>query len=178
MSLSRLYNVFTRYKVTVAKNSVQSSNFEHVFSFPFVGYFALLNRLKVYHFFGSCAVIPSTGLLELTSVIPESTFYAALYIGITGGVVLSLASLPFKNVIGHIYISDDNNFIKISSIDFYGRRVDRIIKTEEWIPILDMEPRILDAFYLKPELTDGTKYKLLIKFGTVKNSRKMGEVLE
>ncbi|CAG4979909.1 unnamed protein product [Colias eurytheme] len=112
------------------------------------------------------------------SVIPETTSLAALYIGVTGGAVLSLASLPFKNIIGHIYISDDNNFVKISSIDYFGRRVDRIIKSEEWIPLLDMKPRTLDAVYLKPELTDGTKYKLLIKFGTVKNSSKMGEVLE
>ncbi|XP_045497143.1 uncharacterized protein LOC123695358 [Colias croceus] len=178
MSLSRLYNVVTRYKSTLAKDQVQPSNFEHVFSFPFVGYFALLNRLKIYHFFGSCAIIPSAGLLESMSVLPETTSLAALYIGVTGGAVLSLASLPFKNIIGHIYISDDNNFVKISSIDYFGRRVDRIIKSEEWIPLLDMKPRTLDAVYLKPELTDGTKYKLLIKFGTVKNSSKMGEVLE
>lgn len=41
-----------------------------------------------------------------------------------------------------------------------------------------METKTSDAFYLSPQLTDGTKYKLLAKFGTIKDAKKMGEVLE
>lgn len=98
--------------------------------------------------------------------------------GLTGIAVLSLASIPFRNVIGYLYISQDNKLIKVSSIDFWGNRKDRIVDAEDWIPLLDMKPKPLDAIYLSPQLSDGTKYKLLIKFGNVLNSTKMGQVLE
>ncbi|CAK1547177.1 unnamed protein product [Leptosia nina] len=116
--------------------------------------------------------------MEMSSILPASSFLGAAYIGVTGGLVLSASTLPFKNIIGHLYISEDNKLIKISSIDFYGNRVDRTIKSEEWIPLLEMKPKTSDAFYLSPQLTDGTKYKLLVKFGKVINSKKIGEVLE
>lgn len=98
--------------------------------------------------------------------------------GITGGVVLSLFTYPFRNVIGHLYISDDNKLIKISSVDFYGKRKDKIISTNDWIPILDLKPSILDGFFLRPELTDGSKYKLFVKYGIIKDPKKMAAVLE
>lgn len=98
--------------------------------------------------------------------------------GITGTAVLSLASLPFRNIIGYLYIRVDNKKIKISSVDFWGKRKDRIVNVDDWFPLLDMAPRTTDAIYLQPLLADGTKYKLFVKFGNVLNSKRMGEVLE
>ncbi|XP_047516569.1 transmembrane protein 186 [Pieris napi] len=179
MFFPRHLNTIKRLLTTVTKNvAYPHEKFDHVFSFPSMGYFALLNRLKIYHVFGSCIILPSVGLMEFLSVMPEQSFFAGSYIGVTGGIVLSAVTYPFRNLIGHIYISEDNSLIKISSVDFYGRRIDRIIKAEEWIPLLEMQPKTSDAFYLSPQLTDGTKYKLLIKFGTIKNAKKMGQVLE
>lgn len=87
-------------------------------------------------------------------------------------------TFPLRNVIGHLYISEDNKQIKISSVGFSGKRIDRIIAVDKWIPILDIKPRNTDALYLQPQLTDGTKYKLFLNFGIVKNSAKMSEILE
>lgn len=91
---------------------------------------------------------------------------------------MSLASLPFRNIIGFLYISKDNKKIKISAIDYWGKRKDRIVPADDWIPLLDMQPKNMDPFFLTPCLTDGTKYKLLIRFGKVFNVQKMGKVLE
>ncbi|CAK1596135.1 unnamed protein product [Parnassius mnemosyne] len=101
-----------------------------------------------------------------------------LFTGITGAAVLSLASIPLRNIIGFLYISDDNKLIKISSVDFWGKRRDKIIDANDWIPLLEMSPKVSDAIYLTPKLTDGTKYKLIIKFGNVLNAQKIGQVLE
>ncbi|XP_026319084.1 transmembrane protein 186 [Hyposmocoma kahamanoa] len=155
-----------------------STKFETVFSFPTVRYMAFINRLKVYHFAATAIVVPGAGALEMMNIVDSHTFLAASYIGITGLIVLSLATLPFRNIIGHLYISEDNKQIKISSLDFWGRRVDRIIATEEWVPLLDLPPKIIDAIYLTPQLMDGTKYKLLVRYGKIYNAEKMGHVLE
>ncbi|XP_047995250.1 transmembrane protein 186 [Leguminivora glycinivorella] len=156
----------------------RSQKFETVFSFPFVRHIATLNRMKLYHIMGTSLAVPGCGLLETLSVLPEYSFVAASYIGVTGAILFSLASLPLNNAIGFLYISEDNKQIKISSVDFWGRRRDRIVSANEWTPLLDMKPKTMDAIYLSPELTDGTKYKLFIKFGKVLNSIKMGQVIE
>ncbi|XP_026488376.1 uncharacterized protein LOC113395049 [Vanessa tameamea] len=177
MSLTRLPCLFRKFSSTV-KNESEPIKFDPVFSFPFVKYIALISRLKVYHLYGSCIVIPSSGLMELLNFASENTFFIASYIGITGGAVLSLCTLPFKNVIGQLYLSEDNKFVKISSVGFSGKRIDRIVDVNDWIPILDLKPRTMDAIYLRPELTDGTKYKLFVKFGIVRDSKRIGQILE
>lgn len=63
-------------------------------------------------------------------------------------------------------------------MNFWGKRQDKIIATEDWIPLLDMPPKVTDAVFLQPKLSDGTKYKLFVRFGDVLNPSKMGQVLE
>ncbi|XP_072932010.1 transmembrane protein 186 [Epargyreus clarus] len=168
-----------KYMSTVCSRKFCSSKqFETVFSFPSIKYVALLNRLKVYHLFGTCTIIPSCGLMEMANIMPEYTFLTAAYIGLTGAALFAIGSAPFRNVIGFLYISDDNQLIKISSVDFWGKRKDRIVKADDWVPLLDMKPKVMDAIYLSPQLADGTKYKLFVKFGNVLNSTKIGQVLE
>ncbi|CAH2236786.1 jg8545 [Pararge aegeria aegeria] len=117
--------------------------------FTAVKYIALVNRLKIYHLYGTGVVVPSSGVLELLNIVSDNTFLVSSYIGITGAVVLTL-----------------------------GKRIDRIVSVDDWIPLLEMEPRKTDILFLSPQLRDGTKYKLFAKFGVVKNVSKMGQVLE
>ncbi|KAL0841229.1 hypothetical protein ABMA28_014963 [Loxostege sticticalis] len=152
--------------------------FETVFLFPSIKYIAILNRLKVYHIAGTSVAIPGCGILEMASVLSDNAFLTASYIGLTGAAVLCLATLPFRNIIGFLYISEDNKHVKISSVNFWGKRIDKIIPVDDWIPLLEMPPKTFDSIYLSPQLTDGTKYKLLVKFGKVLNAKKIGQVLE
>lgn len=117
-----------------------------------------------------CASYKSLSLLQ-TSLLFSVT-------GLTGTAVLSLTTLPFRNVIGYLYIRTDNQKVKISSVDFWGKRKDRIVPVNDWFPLHDMAPKVTDALYLTPQLADGTKYKLFVKFGAVLNPKKIGQVLE
>ncbi|XP_075973504.1 transmembrane protein 186 [Anticarsia gemmatalis] len=165
---------------TIKEDTSKSSaiKFETVFTFPTIKYVSILNRLKVYQILGASVAIPGSGILEALNAVPSGTLLTASYIGLTGAAVLSVATLPFRNTIGFIYISEDNTQVKISSMDFWGKRIDRIVPADDWIPLLDMSPKLLDALYLTPQLADGTKYKLFIKFGNVLNAKKIGQVLE
>lgn len=100
------------------------------------------------------------------------------FTGISGGVLLSLASVSLRNIIGFLYVSKDNKLVKISAVDFWGNRKDRIIDADEWIPLCDITPKVMDTIYLRPHLVDGTKYKLIVKYGKILNRQKMGQVLE
>ncbi|XP_045535754.1 transmembrane protein 186 [Papilio machaon] len=167
---------FSSQKVT--NNVCHQNTFETVYSFPQIKYVAIIHRLKVYHFLGTGIAIPSCGLLEMFNVLSSNAFLTTSYIGITGAAVLSLASIPFRNMIGFLYISEDNKFIKISSVDFWGRRKDRIIDADDWIPLYDLAPKFTDSLYCTPHLSDGTKYKLVMKYGNIINATKVGQVLE
>ncbi|XP_026752530.1 transmembrane protein 186 [Galleria mellonella] len=177
LNIKRFINV-PRRSISKENSEHASHEFDSVYKFPSIKYIAILNRLKVYHLIGTSIAVPSCGLLEMLSVIPENAFLATSYIGVTGGLALLIPSILFHNSIGFLYISKDNKHIKISSVDFWGRRKDKCVSVNDWIPLLDMPSRTIDSIYLSPQLTDGTKYKLFIKFGTVLNPQKIGEVLE
>lgn len=72
-------NYFCRYSSTKTLN--QNVSFEPVFSFPHIKYIAIINRLKVYHLYGSGITVPSCGLLEMFGMVPDNVFLAATYIG-------------------------------------------------------------------------------------------------
>lgn len=61
----------------------EEPKFETVFTFPFVKYVSLFNRLKVYHLLGSSVAIPSCGVLEMFNILAEQSFISAVSIGIT-----------------------------------------------------------------------------------------------
>lgn len=59
----------------------EKTKFETVFTFPYIKYFALFNRLKVYHIYGSGVAVPSCGLLEMCDVLAAQSFTTAATIG-------------------------------------------------------------------------------------------------
>lgn len=58
-----------------------ASIYEPVFSFPFIKYVAIVNRLKVYQITGTTLAMPGCALMEIFNVLPEGAFYIAAYIG-------------------------------------------------------------------------------------------------
>ncbi|XP_028174665.1 transmembrane protein 186 [Ostrinia nubilalis] len=176
-SLRNQFKYFTYQKMNFSQE-ITEPKFETVFSFPSIKYIAIINRLKMYHIFGTSIGIPGCGVLEMANAVPPTTFLSASYIGLTGAALLCLATLPFRNIIGFLYISEDNKYIKISSVNYWGKRVDKVIPADDWMPLLDMSSKPMDPIYLSPQLTDGSTYKLLVKFGNVLNAKKMGQVLE
>lgn len=156
----------------------QNDDFETVFAFPFIKKLSFLHRAKVHHTVGSAVVIPGCGILEVLNILPNNITLTAAYISITGVVALCVATIPTINTIGFLYISEDNKKIKISFLDFWGRRVNKIIDTEQWIPLMDLPSRKMDYLFLTPQLENGKKFKLFLRYGKVLNSTKMGAVIE
>lgn len=63
-------------------------------------------------------------------------------------------------------------------MDFWGRRIDKIVPVDDWIPLFELSPKKMDVLYLRPQIADGSEYKLFIKFGNIINHKKMSQVLE
>lgn len=69
------------FKCHSTRTDKLSEKFETVFSFPFVKYFSLFNRIKVYHIATTSVAIPTSGLLEWNSLVAQDTFLSVAYVG-------------------------------------------------------------------------------------------------
>lgn len=77
---SNIKNVFFCTLVN-NENNRMPNKYETVFTFPFIKYIAIFNRLKLYHCVAAGVVMPSCGVLEMLQVFSENTFFTAAYLG-------------------------------------------------------------------------------------------------
>lgn len=52
----------------------------------------------------------------------------------------------FRRLIGILYISDDKQFVKISHLSFFGRRIDAVLPVREIVPLSDSDEELSDVF--------------------------------
>lgn len=140
-----------------------------VYSMPGIRLVAALSRLKVYQ-----AVITATGtpiVFALGSAGQLSTDALAIYaaIGVTGLITLTLASYASSNLVGFIYVNEEQDLLKLAYVDFWGRRQETLIETEDLLPSWEQGSpsrlRFVSPICLRSD--SKRRYKLLNRFGHV-----------
>lgn len=83
MISSKLHKIVRNLASTakIPNSPAEQSQFEPVFTFPAVKYIALINRLKIYHLYGTGVVVPSCGILQTLNILSENAFLVSSYIG-------------------------------------------------------------------------------------------------
>lgn len=70
--------------------------------------------------------------------------------------------------VGFIYVSEDRNTVKVSSVDFWGNRKDEVISACDIVPFSDLPVSMMDGLYTKITRFSKTDHlKLNVKFGIV-----------
>lgn len=140
-----------------------------VYSMPGIRLVAALSRLKVYQ-----AVITAAGtpiVFALGSAGQLSTDALAIYaaIGVTGLITLTLASYAASNLVGFIYVNEEQDLLKLAYVDFWGRRQETLIETEDLLPSWEQGSpsrlRFVSPICLRSD--SKRRYKLLNRFGHV-----------
>eukprot|EP00099_Drosophila_melanogaster_P019532 NP_610846.2 uncharacterized protein Dmel_CG4627 [Drosophila melanogaster] len=140
-----------------------------VYSMPGIRLVAALSRLKVYQ-----AVITAAGtpiVFALGSAGQLSTDALAIYaaIGVTGLITLTLASYASSNLVGFIYVNEEQDLLKLAYVDFWGRRQETLIETEDLLPSWEQGSpsrlRFVSPICLRSD--SKRRYKLLNRFGHV-----------
>lgn len=97
-----------------------------------------------------------------------------LFTGITGTISLSLYSFFSANLIGIVYKNTSDNRVRISHIDFWGRRKNDDCNVND---ILSDPIELKYGVYLPVTLSSSAKqYKLLPFYGEVTNSQVFSEI--
>lgn len=140
-----------------------------VYSMPGIRLVAAFSRLKVYQ-----AVITAAGtpiVFALGSAGQLSTDALAIYaaIGVTGLITLTLASYASSNLVGFIYVNEEQDLLKLAYVDFWGRRQETLIETEDLLPSWEQGSpsrlRFVSPICLRSD--SKRRYKLLNRFGHV-----------
>lgn len=98
------------------------------------------------------------------------------------GIMLSLnlygMSSLFNNAVGFLYLSEDETTLKVSFLDFWGKRIDQEFPVEDVIPFLDAPRPPTDYIYKQLVFysTDSKKLKLYLKRGKITNKDKFDKV--
>ena len=82
-------------------------------------------------------------------------------------VTLSIFSWATNNCAGFIYIDENLEDVKISVIDFWGKRVDHILKIDDIVPYTENKPIPYDLFLNIRNHVNKKKIKIFHTMGRV-----------
>ncbi|XP_017040806.1 transmembrane protein 186 isoform X2 [Drosophila ficusphila] len=140
-----------------------------VYSLPSIRFVAAISKLKVYQTVLTAAGMPI--VFALGNAGQLSTDALAIYsaVGISGLVTLTLASYAAANLVGFIYVNEQQDLIKLAYVDFWGRRQESLLETEDLLPSCEQASpsrlRFVSPICLRSD--PKKRYKLLNRFGQV-----------
>lgn len=159
--------------VESAKKSVKFdagyTDWRPIYKLPLIRLVAAFNRLKVYQAVSTVAVTPfAFGLSQAGHVSGEALGVCAA-LGVSGLMTLSLTSWAFKNIIGYIYVNEQQDQLKFAYVDFWGRRKELQVDIEDVLPDWELQRSRRFFIYQPICLRNGNKqrFKLLLRFGIV-----------
>lgn len=83
----------------------------------------------------------------------------------------------FTNYIGYVYVKEDDKYVKLAYVDFWGKRKDTIVSTDDIIPLSDIAFSITDSLFLKVKrFSTRDVMKLNVKLGQVLDKNKFNNI--
>ncbi|XP_017077116.1 transmembrane protein 186 isoform X2 [Drosophila eugracilis] len=140
-----------------------------LYRLPAIRVVAAMSKLKIYQAVLTVAGTPIVFGLGSSGQI--STDALAIYgaVGISGLVTLTLASYFASNLVGLVYVNEEQNLIKLAYVDFWGRRKEALVDTGDLLPSWEQGSpsrlRFISPICLRSD--PKKRYKLLNRFGQV-----------
>ncbi|XP_034478927.1 transmembrane protein 186 [Drosophila innubila] len=141
-----------------------------IYQLPMIRLIAAFNRLKIYQAAVTAAGTPlAFGLVQAGQVSGEALGICTA-IGVSGLITLTLGSVVASNVIGFIYINDQQDQLKLAYVDFWGRRKETLVDIEDLLPDWELKRKTMRLGFYQPiclRTDKKQRYKLLQRFGII-----------
>ena len=98
---------------------------------------------------------------------------------VAGGViccVLYSVGMIFYKLVGSIYLSSDSSTVKISYLDFWGKRVDVCCPLSDIVPFSDTNERTMDVYVNLRRYSTPQKLHFTLRFGSVLDTKLFTDV--
>ncbi|XP_050297965.1 uncharacterized protein LOC126737220 [Anthonomus grandis grandis] len=152
--------------------------FKTVYKFPWIKYFGLVNRLKVYQTVFTGIGVSSSGLSWAFGLCDASMFYTVSILGFSGCVFLYSLGMISTNFVGFIYYNDDTDMVRIAYVDYWGRRRDIEVHTSDIIHSDESPVRLINKvwFPLKRHSTSEI-LKLQLETGIILDKKALNRIV-
>lgn len=156
---------------TVNSSANNQDEWRIIYRLPLIRLASAFNRVKVPYGMLNGLVIPAVFALEQAAQLPAHTATLVGVVGLTSWCTLSICSLFVRNLVGIIYINDNNDKLKLAYVDYWGKRHDVCVELDDVIPEMEKEkPSKLDFYHTICLYSDEkVKYKLLQRFGSIED---------
>lgn len=160
---------FTRFQSTTVKEDTPESppDYVPVYRFNYLRGVRLISRLKIYQTAWSVILcMPMAGYYAMGHVEGD---ILATTVGISAFacVMLYVMSSYFSRAIGLISLSRDNKTVRLSHLDFWGKRKDVFVDIDNVLPLSELPERIT-APYIKLKRYDVKDFLLFsIRYGII-----------
>lgn len=102
-----------------------------------------------------------------------------LFLGLSGILPLYTFGILSSRLIGFVYLSEDKSMVKVSSVDFWGRRKDEIISVDDIVPFSDLPSTITDSLYLRfVRFSKSGHLKINLRYGIVLDKSDFNKVFK
>lgn len=152
-----------KYSTTTSVEEVKE--WRPIYKLPIMGTLSAFSKIKIYQLGLTVIAAPSSFALEYLGILPTGVGVVVTALGVTGSMTLFGLSLLSRNLIGFIYLNPTNTKIKISYLDYWGKRQNIELTTEDVIP--SPSTRYSFASRIQTKSRNGKSYTLLRKFGYI-----------
>ncbi|XP_066262680.1 transmembrane protein 186 [Euwallacea similis] len=145
-SISEKESVRTLLKVQKVTHEI-SADFKMIYKFPYIHYFSLINRLKVYHTVISAVASVGVIVLSVTGIVSPGTVATTIGVAISGCFFFYSLGFATARFIGFIYFNENTNTVQIAYVDFWGRRRDVQVPVNDIIPQTELPESIANKVW-------------------------------
>lgn len=147
-----------------------------IFHFPGIVLTASVKRLKLYPVGVTGATVPICLGLAYADILSVTAAQICGSIGLTSTLTLLLFSYLTNNLVGYVYTDEDCKRVKISFVDFHGKRQDRIYSIDDIVPRSELGRSLLKFYFPVKNHDNGDVYRLIHKYGEVYNEQAFNKV--
>ncbi|XP_019525365.3 transmembrane protein 186 [Aedes albopictus] len=147
-----------------------------IFHFPGIVLTASVKRLKMYPVGVTGATVPICLGLAYADIFSVTTAQICGSIGLTTTLTLLLFSYLTNNLVGYVYTDEECKRVKISYVDFNGKRQDRIHSIDDIVPRSELGRSLLKFYFPIKNHDNGDVYRIVHKYGEVYNEQAFQKV--
>uniref|UniRef100_A0A0A9W6T4 Transmembrane protein 186 n=1 Tax=Lygus hesperus TaxID=30085 RepID=A0A0A9W6T4_LYGHE len=152
------------HKKKVEKVIPVGSSFSTVYRLPQISMCSLVNKFKKYQLFAFGAGTPVVFGLHALELCDHSIPVTFTCVGIATTVAIFSIGQIFTNLVGVVYISKDRSRVKISYLDFWGDRRDKIVDSSDVVGITKESLTPWDTLNIHG---DSANYKISFRLGEI-----------
>lgn len=151
----------------VMDTSMTSKDYRVLYRFPYIRVGGIVNKLKKHLTVVTAAGVPTSALLKLMDFISIDTMTAFITLGGVSCCALYSVGIIFYKLVGALYLSSDSSTIKISYLDFWGKRVDIFCPVSDVVPFSEISERSGDIYINLRRYSTPQTLHFTLRFGTV-----------